>query len=328
MTTEQTPKPKKYRLVFFFLFLILLLGGTIVLSYPSWQQFNHLEETLQEEVEQLRTRLARLEKSQENQAPLKGLETRINEQEQALNTLMRQIAEQPQNDEDWKIAEIYYLITIAHHRLQLVQDSQGALTALITADERLQALNKPILFQVRAQLLKDIQRLRELKHPDITSLALRLAQAQTEKLPLLQGTRESYIPPPDSALDYEDSEESSDKQEWQNILWQEMKRLVVIRYNNEAEKGFLSPKQRPIIAQILQMKLENARFFLLRHDSHNFTTSIQAVREWLKSYYDQNDEKVKTLQTDLAKMEKIVLNPPLPELSNLLKSLSAARGNP
>ncbi len=325
MTTNQTPKPKKHRLFFFFLFLILLLGGTIVLSYPFWQQFTNLEQTLQKEVQQLKTRLAKLEKSQANKAHFQGLETRINKQELALNTLIRQIAQQPQNDEDWKIAEIDYLITIAHHRLQLAQDSQGALIALITADKRLQALNKPELLKVRTELLKNIQSLRELKHPDITRLALRLAQAQTQtdKLPLLQGTRESYTPT--SSSESEKSEESS--QEWQRVLLDELKRLVVIRYNKDAEKGFFNPKQRHIIAQILQLKLENARFFLLRHDSNNFTTSIQAVRQWLKSYYDQNDEKVKTLETDLAKMEKIVLNPPLPDLSNLLKSLSAARGN-
>lgn len=325
MTKEQTPKPKKHRLFFFFLFLILLLGGTIVLSYPFWQQFTHLEQTLQEEIKQLSTQVASLEKSQENQAQFQTLETRLNEQELALKKLIHQIAQQPQNNEDWKIAEIDYLITIAHHRLQLVQDSQGALAALITADERLQSLNKPELLKVRTELLEQIQRLRKLKHPDIAGLALRLAQAQTEKLPLLQGTRKSYTPPPASSSD---SEESSDKLEWQQVLWEEIKQLVVIRYNNEAEIGFLSPKQRSVIAQILQMKLENARFFLLRHDSQNFIASIQAVREWLKRYYDQNDDKVTTLQTDLAKMEKIVLNPPLPELSHLLKSLSVARGNP
>jgi len=319
MTTEQTPKPKKHRLFFFFLFLILLLGGTIVLSYPFWQQFTQLEQTLQEEINQLSTKVAMLQKSQEkdNQAQFQTLETRINEQELALNKLIHKIEQQPQNDEDWKIAEIDYLITIAHHRLQLVQDSQGALAALITANKRLQELNQPTLFKVRTEILEKIQHLRELKHPDITGLALRLAQAQSEKLPLLQGTRESYLPA---------SSSDSDKEpEWQQFLWEEIKRLVVIRYNNEAERGFLNPKQRSIIAQILQIKLENARFFLLRYDSQNFIASIQAVREWLKRYYDQNDDKVKTLQIDLAKMETIVLNPPLPELSNLLKSLSVAR---
>jgi uroporphyrin-3 C-methyltransferase len=190
------------------------------------------------------------------------------------------------------------------------------------ADERLKNLNKPILFQVRTELLEKIQRLRELKRPDIAGLALRLAQAQTEKLALLQGTRESYTPP------ISNSEESSEEQEWQKILWNEIKQLVVIRYSNEAEKGFFNPKQRSIIAQILQMKLENARFFLLRHDNQNFTASIQAVREWLKRFYDNNDNKVKILQTDLAAMETIVLNPPLPELSHLLQSLSAVRENP
>ena len=326
MTTEQTPKPKKHRLWFFFLFLLLLLGGTIVLSYPVWQQFTHLEQTLQEEIQQLSEQVARIEKSQENQTPLKALEARINEQELALNKLIQQIAQQPQNDDDWKIAEINYLITIAHQRLQLVQDSQGALAALRMADESLQSLNKPELLKVRTELLKDIRRLRELKLPDITGLALRLAQAQTQvdKLPLLQGTRESYTPP-DSLSE---SGKSSEELEWQQVFWREIRRLFVIRYNNKAEKGFLSPKQRSIIAQILQMKLENARFFLLRHDGQNFTASIQAVREWLQRYYDQNDEQVKTLQTDLAEMATIVLNPPLPGLSNLLKSLSAAREKP
>jgi uncharacterized protein HemX len=46
----------------------------------------------------------------------------------------------------------------------------------------------------------------------------------------------------------------------------------------------------------------------------------------LKRYYDQNDEKVKALQNDLAQMQTIALNPQLPDISgslNLLQRLSA-----
>jgi len=336
--TEQTvtkpPKPKKRDWIFLFLFLILLLASTIILSYPLGQQFTRVQEELQQQVNILSTQVATLQtelqvlQSQDLKAPSEALQTRFNElskQQQsldnALTSLVHRIEQQPQTDDDWKLAEINYLLTIALHRLQLAHDPEGALVALTAADERLQRFPKSALLPVKTQLLEDIKRLREFERPDIARLAVLLAQytVQVDNLPLLQGTRKTYTPQPIEPA-------PSDDQPWQEQVLKELKQPVVIRDNNEADTAFLTPEQHSLVAQILQMKLENARFFLLRRDTQNFAASIAAVLDWLKRYYDKNDNKVKALQKALADMQNIVLNPQLPDISgslNLLQRLSA-----
>ncbi len=324
-----TSPPKKRHFFLGFLFLILLLGGTVILSYPLGQKFSTEQQELQQQVDQLNAQVATLQKFQDNQAQLKARFNELSKQQQDLEkhltALSYQIEQQPGNDDDWKLAEINYLLTIALHRLHLVHDPEGALAALSAANDRLQRLNKPALYQVRTRLLEDIQRLRDLKRPDIAGLAVRLARfaAQVDTLPLLQGTRQSYTPPVN---------EPANEQPWQQVVWKTLKQLVVIRHSTEADTGFLPPEQRSLVAQILQLKLENTRFFLLRRENQNFVASIDAVRDWVKRYYDQNDTKVKTLQKELTNMQTITLNPPLPDISgslNLLtKNLSAETETP
>ncbi|EDN69889.1 Protein of unknown function DUF513 [Beggiatoa sp. PS] len=334
-TTTNPSPPNKRRWVFFFLLLILLLGGTIVLSYPLWQKLTDLQTGLQQQVQLLNQQVANLQAelqtldSQDHDAPLEALQARFNDlsqQQQVLKNylinLVHQVEQQPQNDDDWKLAEINYLLTIALYRLQLAHDPEGALIALIALDKRLQHFNKANLLPVRTQLLEDIKRLQEVKYPDITELAVLLAQYinEVDELPLLQGYQKSVMPEPAKNL-------SPQQQSWQEQLLNELQQLVIMRYNRDADSGFLTPEQRALVTQILHLKLENVRYFLLRRDSDNFAASISAVHNWLKRYYDQNDEKVKALQTDLAQMQTIALNPQLPDISgslNLLQRLSAS----
>ncbi len=293
--TKRLPQAKRrgfWRLLFF----ILILVSAFVLVPPLWQKFMHLPE-LQQQVRILKTQIAMLQtdlqvlQSQENQAVLETLQTRFQElshQQQRLQNhftaLANQVEQQPQTDDDWKLAEIKHLLSIALNRLHLVHDTEGALAALVAADKQLQRLNKPTLLPVRTQLLKEIQQLRELERPDIAGLAVRLAQAQADHLPLLQGTRPTDTPAPIA--------KSLLAQPWQERVWDELKQLVVIRYNTDADKGFLTLEQRTLVAHILQLKLENARFFLLHRDTQNFAASVSAVRDWLTRYYDKNDKKV------------------------------------
>jgi uroporphyrin-3 C-methyltransferase len=335
--TEQTltNPPKTRGWIFLFLFLILLLAGTIILSYPLGQQFTRAQEELHQQVNILNTQVATLQtelqllQSQDSKTPLATLQTRFNDlskQQQrldnALTSLAHQIKQQPQTDDDWKLAEINYLLTIAQHRLQLAHDPEGALVALTAANERLQRLNNSALLPVKTQLLQDIKRLRELKRPDIARLAMLLAQylVQVDNLPLRQETRKTDTPQPSEPA-------PTDEQPWQAHMPEELKQPVVRRDNNEADTAFLISEQRSLTAQILQLKLENARFFLLRRDTQNFAASIAAVLDWLNRYYDKNDNKVKALQNALADMQNLVLNPQLPDISgslNLLQRLSAS----
>ncbi len=336
VTKIPKPKPKKRRFLWFFLFLILLLGCTIILSYPLRQNFNRSQQALQQQVNLLNTQVATLQtelrasQSQDHQAPLNSLQRLFNalsKQQQDLDSQLtywvRKIEQQPQNNEDWKLAEIQYLLKIALQRLQLAYDPESALAAMRAADERLQDLNKPTLFQLRTQLLEDIKRLEALEGPDIERLVVSLSQyiAKADQLPLLKAHYETHQATPEETMPIE-------ALSWQERGWQTVKQFLVIRYNKEADTGFMSPGQKTLVGQILHLRLENVRFFLLRHDTQNFAASITAVRDWLKRYYDQNDKTLKALQRDLRAMQNTDLNPPLPNISgsfNLLQNILAEK---
>lgn len=313
-----------------FSLLTLLLAGILALSYPWWQQFTQSQQELQQQVQFLRaqvttlqTKLAALPSQVTPQISLATLEARFNElseQQQRLQKhftrLTHQVEQQPERDDDWKLMEIKYLLTIAHHRLQLEHDIDGALAALIAADKRLQGLNKTTLLPLRTRIFTDIQRLQELNRPDLVGSALRLTQYanQAEHLPLSQGLRQTKHGVTHSASTEEETS-------WLQKMKEELKSLVVIRYSSEADTHFLTPKQRDFVTQALHLKLEVARLFLLRRDTQNFKASIQAVRDWLKRYYDQNDQKVKIMQNDLASWQNLELNPSLPDISSLVNFL-------
>jgi len=336
VTKTPKPKPKKRRFLWLFLFLILLLGGTIILSYPLGQQFERSQQALQQQVNLLNTQVVTLQtelqasQSQDHQAPLnslqalfKGLSKQQQDLESQLTYLVRQIEQQPQNNEDWKLAEIQYLLKIALQRLQLAYDPESALAALKAADQRLQYLNKPTLFQLRTQLLEDIKRLEALEGPDTERLVVSLSQyiAKADQLPLLKAHYEASLPTPEETMPVE-------ALSWQEWGWQTVKQFLVIRYNKEADTGFMSPGQKALVGQILHLRLENVRFFLLRHDTQNFAASLTSVRDWLKRYYDQNEKTVKALQQDLMAMQNTDLNPPLPNISgsfNLLQNILASK---
>ena len=327
MNEQPVIKPMRGKFVIFF--LILLLASTFILSYPLWQKFAHWQQESIQQIDNLNKQVTTLQKalqalqSQDNQAPLKTLQTQmktLSNQQQSLGehfiTLNAKIAAQPQYDEDWKLAEIEHLLTIALHRLQLEQDFEGALVALIAAEARLQRLNNSSLFQVRTQMLEDIKRLQEIERPDIAGLAVRLTQqmAQANDLPLLQGKRQTKIASKQEAM-------SDEVLSWQEQLWAKAEELVVIRYNEKVDTGFLTPGQRSLVIQTLLLKLENAHFFLLRRDSQNFSASIQAVHHWLEQYYDTNNPKIKALQKYLADVQNTTLAPQLPDISGSLRQL-------
>ena len=336
VTKTPKPKPKKRSFLWLFLFLILLLGGTIILSYPLGQRFERSQQALQQQVNLLNTQVATLQtelrasQSQDHQAPLNSLQAlfkALSKQQQDLDSqfsyLVRQIEQQPQNNEDWKLAEIQYLLKIALQRLQLASDPESALAALKAADQRLQYLNKPTLFQLRTQLLEDIKRLEALEGPDTERLVVSLSQyiAKADQLPLLKAHYEASQPTPEETM-------PAETLSWQEWGWQTVKQFLVIRYNKEADTGFMSPGQKALVGQILHLRLENVRFFLLRHDTQNFAASLTSVRDWLKRYYDQNEKTVKALQQDLMAMQNTDLNPPLPNISgsfNLLQNILASK---
>ena len=323
--------------------LLLLLFVISGLGYYAWQQLLNVQwqverdlKPLKEAVAKLQTTLQSLQGQGIEQSHLVStLQSRVtalvDQQKQVdgnIDALIREFqTPKPMDNPDWVLSEIVYLITIAQQRLVLLQEPEGALSALVAADERLKRLHNPALLPLRTELTNSIQGLRDLKRPDLAGLMLQLSQyaAQVENLPLQQGTR------PDDAgvIEQKPSQPISVLPQNEGLLsaiWHQITGLIVVRYNAEAPTGLLNKEQRYFIAQYVRLTLEMARFAILYRDDVQFKGTLTTTLSWLKRYYDQDDSVVKEWQVNLARLQEVTLNPTLPKLDKLVDTAQRLLG--
>lgn len=324
-----TPKPKKHGRTFL-LFLIVLVISLATFNYYLWQYLADIKKQIQQQTAPLQEKVSDSPQQSKNLPPqdsptqlatetLKHLEEQVatlTQQQQQLQMSVQMLTQQPRYRADWLLAEVVYLLNLANQRLILVADVEGALTVLILAKERLQLLNNPSVLNVRKQLTADIDRLRKVTRPDINGFAIQLSNfiAQIENLPLLQ--RQHQL-----ATSKAETKPKTVEKSLTEMIWHEIKQLVIIRYNTEATTGLLTAEQSHFIVQNLRLQLESAKLALLRQDSKNLRATIKMAQHGLDSYYDQQNEMVKKLQIFLNQLQQLELNPKLPDVSVTLQSL-------
>ncbi|MDH3450893.1 MAG: uroporphyrinogen-III C-methyltransferase, partial [Gammaproteobacteria bacterium] len=100
---------------------------------------------------------------------------KIDESLQRTDETLRSAAEEQIRDQrGWRLAEIDYVLRIAAHRLMLLQDIDGAIAALQTADRQLHQLGSPVFIPLRERLDADMRALRTVQRPDIPGVAIRI----------------------------------------------------------------------------------------------------------------------------------------------------------
>jgi uncharacterized protein HemX len=317
------PQAKKKRRWLAWLILLLLLAGSGGLSYFLWQQLEQARRVSEHQasggearIQALQAQLNRLSEaserlSQDARGQIQALQAHQQRLERNIADLYARGRKVGDRDEQ-SLTETAYLLRIAQQRLSLGHDPQAAQAALEAADERLKSSQDPRLLPIREQLLKDLAQLQAVAWPDVGGAALRLSHyaGQVDALPLLQGRQQ-----PESASP------APSRTDWDSLwaaVWGELKQLVVIRYNQGGGVELLAPEQRYFLAQNLRLKLESARFALLRHDSGEFQANLQQALAWLERYYDQNDGAVQAMRKALAEMRGMELAPALPDVSRAL----------
>src|SRR3989440_3201572 len=131
------------------------------------------------------------EAAREAQAKLAQIELKLAEfqnQQLGLETLYQELS---RNRDEWVIAEIEQILTIASQQLQLTGNVQVALSALQTADTRLARSGRPQFLPLRKVFGRDIERLKTAPGLDVPGVAVKLDQliAGVDSLPLVQEAR-------------------------------------------------------------------------------------------------------------------------------------------
>ncbi len=260
-----------------------------------------------------------LEGVREAQGKLSVLENKIAEsqsQQLALEALYQELS---RNRDEWALAEIEQMLTLASQQLQLTGNVQAALLALRTAEGRLARSDRPQFATLRRVLNRDIERLKAAPNVDITGMALRLDHliGGVDTLPLHFDERlESTLKPAGPA---------GAGAGWERVLaevWNEMKQLVRIRIVDQPDAALLSPQQSYFLRQNLQQRLLDARQALLARDPARFRADLETAQAWIKRYYDTDAKRTAAALAGLKQLEASSIDVELPNIDD---SLAAVR---
>lgn len=226
----------------------------------------------------------------------------------------------------WRLGEVDHLLRLAHDRVALARDVEGAINAMEVADKRLGLIPEPRLLSVRRQIVADIAALRAVPRPDRTGIALRLSNLiqQVPTLPLRHRVPGSFESPEQAV----EVTTGNDEDRWQralNTLREAWRGLVHIRHTEQRIEPLLPPDQEFFLRQNLTLKLEAAYLALLQNDSAKYQQSMKRAIVWLDQFYDREETVVGAAIDQLSEVAKVELAMPMPDLTGSLEKLREYR---
>src|SRR3954471_4353989 len=283
------------RLAVLALIAVLLAAGLALLSWlDTRQRIGATQEELARRLRDIESdaRDARAaarqaqETTREAQVRLGQLDARLAEwqsQQLALEALYQDLS---RNRDEWQLAEIEQVLTIASQQLQLARNVRAALLALQLAEGRLARADRPQFAPIRRALARDIERLKASPAIDFPALALRLDNliASVDSLPLAFEERTERQAPP--AKDAAGAAERSFVSRLGAEVWNEISHVVVVRKLGPAEPPLLPPTQAYFVRENLRLRLLNARASLLSRDEAGYREDLRASATWVQRYFD------------------------------------------
>jgi uroporphyrin-3 C-methyltransferase len=255
----------------------------------------------------------------EAQAKLTVIENKLAEsqsQQLALEALYQELS---RSRDEWALAEIEQILTVATQQLQLAGNVQAALLGLQTAEGRLARSDRPQFIPLRRVLNRDIERLKAAPNLDIAGMALRLDNliANVDTLPLQFDERLQNSPRSGGA--------TGESRIWERVLtevWVEMKQLVRIRNMEQPDAALLPPAQAYFLRENLQLRLLSARQALLARDPARFRNDMETAKTWVTRYYDTRAKSTAAALASLKQLSASSINVELPTIAD---SLAAVR---
>ncbi len=256
---------------------------------------------------------------QELQGRVSQFDAKVSEyqsQQAALEALYQELS---RSRDEWQLAEVEQVLTIAQQQLQLSGNVRSALLALELAESRLARTDRPQFLPVRRALTRDIERLKSAPALDLPGMSFKLDRliGTADTLPLAFEERaERPAARPVGAADGRMLERIGSE------IWSELKQLVVVRRIDMPEAPLLAPSQAYFLRENLRLRLLNARLSLLNRDEAGYREDMRAAQAWIKRYFDPRGRQVGEALVLLRQLDAASLSFEMPSIS---ESLDAVR---
>lgn len=324
------------------LLALLLVGGGLGAGYYFWQQMDQefhqmsaqitagekkqgeLQAKLTEGQRQLEQQTQQIEVQRKSltdyQAKLERDQQALKQRGDDVQTIYAAVEKQlGANTGHWRIAEAEHLIRTAQDSLTLSRDIDVAIKALKAADQRLREANDPGWQRVREHLADEIGQLSAVSKADIAGLSATLDSLieSADTLPLIGGHTATQAPG-EINLDHGDTASAT---KLASSLWDGLRSMLRVRYNDRPVEAMLPPDRRFFIMQNLRLKLQSTKVALLQKNMDLYRSNLKQVRSWVDGYFEKDDEKVKSFMSRLFELDSADIAPQLPDIGTSLRSL-------
>lgn len=221
---------------------------------------------------------------------------------------------QNQDENSWQLIKAQHLIEIAALSLYWEKNVHPAMGLLQAADKLVQGLNDPHYTPLRQVLSDEIMALKAIPEVDTVGLLSQLdTLANTiSSLPLST----DKIAPDNTPLLSTLTE--TPQAGWRQTLdksLDQLSKLVVIRYRKESITPILSPADRQLLIDQIQLSLQQAEWAIIQKDKALYTLSIEQAIKLVSKHYKTEEKSVSTLLNSLASLQKEDIAPTLPDIN-------------
>ena len=225
----------------------------------------------------------------------------------------------PPEADDWKIAEVGYLLRIANHRVLMERNVADARALLANADSLLGELDDFRWHGVRELIAGERIALDQIQDmTDVQGVYLALEALKAPLGELLKGR-------PKLSSAGEDQQPVVESTVWDALLRRLSDVFRIQRIDATSIKPLLSTDERYYIEQQLRLALEQAQLGALRHQQGVYDTSLGNVRRWLEQEFEPGTSGLDALLKSVDELAKVKLEVPLPDISGSLHALQDAQ---
>ncbi len=337
-----TKKKKGERLAILSLLLTLSLGGA------GFYFVQHHSQKTNVQINQLTSQLDQFSKAMQAQLPLSNyfeqliaINKKLNEKVQtlqnnelklesmlstlndeivikgqtidALQMQMSQFAKMKENTpNEWKLAEANYLLINAQRKLQLTDDVYVAIVLLQNADQILSQLDIASVPRLREAINQDLQTLKAVKKVNTEQIILQLSNLSAhvdDLMPLTLRHKQVANEPSHSITDWQENAKKT-----MDTLMDKFIRVIPKTANSQ---GLLTPEQEIYLRENLRLRLQIATLAVIRHQEALYQQSLQLVADWVKRYFDKNDQTTTQFLEIVQKLQAEPITVELPLLSSV-----------
>jgi uroporphyrin-3 C-methyltransferase len=304
-----TNKNTLFTLIMSCLFIILFSIGFLWIM-PQYQHLQENQRTLTEEIQQLSKKYKELQETQQ--------------------TILDASSQKFKNDESWMLMKANQYLELANIQAHWNGVSEAIIALIEQTDSTLSEITQYSVVEIRKALADALMQLKSLPKIDTEGMLSQLDAIQIQ-IGVLQKKPLMPSPIPETNDLKPASQTESD---WQTRLQNSMdivKKMVVVRSQDETTTPILSALHLKIIQENIRFNLQQAELALLMQNEKIFVMALTKAIEQIQSTFDTNSQPVKTVIQQLETLKTTQFLKPSLQLENplqLLKQIMKQGKNP